>query len=187
MAPDVERILQSYETEDEFLMYNRAFNGALNGNWTTYQLTECASPFLDRDMLVYAMRIPRALRCKEQIYRDWILAKHPGAARYMWEKAKAKVGDPALVARLKRYAWMAGIVLRGRWDQVSMNPFKHWYKANPALRTFVLDYWRDHAPLLDAYPDLREDCRSLFEEGPRGFLEKAQVMTLLAAMEMYFS
>jgi len=187
VAPDVERILRSYETEDEFLMYNRAFNGALNGNWTTYQLTECASPFLDRDMLVYSMRIPRALRCKEQIYRDWILAKHPGAARYMWEKAKAKVGDPALVARLKKYAWMAGIVLRGRWDQVSMNPFKHWYKANPALRKFMLDYWRDHAPLLDAYPDLREDCRSLFEEGPRGFLEKAQVMTLLAAMEMYFS
>lgn len=184
IAPDVQKIIDSYPTENEFLMYNRGCNGALNGNWTTYQVTEVTSPFLDPGFLAYCMRIPRAMRFHETIYTDWIQAKRPLAAKYMWEKIKAMVSDPPWVRKIKKYKWMAGIVLSGRWDQKSMNPFNDWYKTNPRLREFVDGYWNRHSHRLDSYPELKKDAAELFNVGP--LMAKTQVMTLLEAIRLHF-
>jgi asparagine synthase (glutamine-hydrolysing) len=184
IAGEAARIIDRYPTEYEFLMYNRGFNGILNGNWTTYQFTEVTSPFLDPEFLAYAMRIPRRLRYKEQIYTDWIIAKRPLAARYKWEKIRAMVTDPPWLRRIKRYWWMAGIVLGNRWDQKSMNPFDYWYRSNPSLRTWVEAYWNQNSHLLDGQAELKKDAGRMFQERP--LLEKTQVMTLLAALRMHF-
>jgi len=190
IAPDVQTIMDRYETEDEFLMYNRGFNGALNGNWTTYLFTECTSPFLDLEFLDYAMRIPRAIRLGEQIYFDWILAKHPGVARYPWEKTKAKISDGLLVQKLKMLWWMAGVVLRWRWEQISMNPFKSWAKTNPALVRFFQEHWDANSHRLDGWPELKADCVRMFEGAGSRFMgpliARTQVMTLVEAVRLYF-
>ena len=187
VLPEVKAAGDQYATEYEFVLYNRGFNGTLNGNWTTYQLTECTSPFLDWDMLAYNTRIPRELQYREQVYLDWILARYPQAARYVWEKRKAKITDGPMLRRLKKAWWIAGIVLRNRWDQVSMNPFEAWYKSNPALKEFLDGYWRDHADVLDASPELKRDCDSLFHKAGPSVLAKTQVITLLEAVRRYFT
>lgn len=189
IASDVQAAMNRYETEDEFLMYNRGCNGALNGNWTTYQVTECTSPFLDVEFLTYCMRIPRLFRNKEQIYIDWIMAKHPAADRYVWEKTRgARPSDGPVMRFVKKYLWAASVLGRGRWDLVSMNPLKSWEKTNATLMAFMEAYWRDHAEVLDDYPELRRDCERLFRfEGSwkRGsILDKTQVMTLVEAIRM---
>jgi len=190
IAGEAERAASAYDSDEIFLLYNRGFNGMLNGNWTAGQLTESASPFLDDQFLRCALRVPRALRYKERLYHEWILRKYPAAAHYVWEKAKARLSDPVWLRWLKKRLWQAGIVLRWRWDVSSMNPFHHWYRTNAVLRQSVAEYWRKHEHWLDGYPELKKDCAEMFHA--RGSLlrgpltAKMLVMTLLEAMKLYF-
>lgn len=189
VASDVQRAINRYATEDEFQMYNRCFNGQHNGHWVASLMTEASSPFMDAEFLSYCMHIPRAMRYKQQIYLDWVLAKHPAADRYVWEKTRGTRPSQGPVMRfVKKYLWAASVLGRGRWDLVSMNPLKSWEKTNAALMEFMEAYWRDHAEVLDDHPELRRDCDRLFRsEGSwnRGsILEKTQVMTLVEAIRM---
>ena len=189
IAKDVQTAIDRYETEDEFLMYNRGCNAALHGNWVTYQMTECTSPFLDVEFLAYCMRIPRLFRYKEQIYVDWIVAKHPSADRYAWERLRgARPSQGPVVRFLKKYFWAASVLGRGRWDLVTMNPLKSWEKSNTALMEFMEDYWRTHAEVLEDYAQIRSDCERLFYS-KGSWIEgsipaKSQVLTLVEAVRL---
>lgn len=191
IAGEVKALTEKYESEELFVLYNRGFNGVLNGNWMTHQFTECTSPFLDWDFLTYAMRVPRALRFKNNIYRRWILTKHPAAARYPWEKIKTSLRRPSWWQRVASLAWKARIASMRDWERISMNPFGSWYKSNPDLRGWVNNYWRDNAQHLEAYPEIRKDCESLLHraeperKGP--LLGQTQVLTLLEAVKLYWT
>ena len=174
----------AYDSEELFLLYNRGFNGMANGNWTFYQFTECASPFLNVDFLDYALKIPPNLKWHEGIYQDWLLQRHPRVAQYVWEKAMA----PLSAGKIERY-------LRRQWQRLlyhvsprrfpySMNPFREWYEKNRNLRDFFDGYFDRNVEVLDNYPELREDCRRLYQEGT--LLEKSQVMTLCEAAKLHF-
>jgi len=174
----------AYDSEELFLLYNRGFNGMANGNWMFYQFTECGSPFLNVDFLDYALRIPPNLKWHEAIYQDWVCERHPRVAGYVWGKAMAPVSS----GKLERY-------LRRQWRRLlwhvwprrfpySMNPFDEWYKKNGNLRDFFDGYFDRNAEVLDGYPELREDCRRLHQEGT--LQEKSQVMTLCEAAKLHF-
>jgi asparagine synthase (glutamine-hydrolysing) len=184
ILPVASDIIKRYETEDMFKLYNRAFNGALNGNWTTHQFTETGSPFLDVDFCEYCFSIPPAMRYKEGIYFEWILAKHRNFAKYSWTGSKAKLTDSRLVAMFKRYLWAARVILLRRGDLRSMNPFQYWLKTNAGLRAYFERYFEQNIYLLDDYPELRKDSEQLFRTGI--LTEKAQVMTLLEAIKLHF-
>jgi len=189
VASDVQHAIDRYASEEEFLMHNRGFNSMHNGHWVANLMTEATSPFLDIEFLSYSLRIPRAMRYKEQIYIDWIMAKHPAADRYAWEKTRgARPSDGPAMQFIKRHVWAAAVLGRGRWDLVSMNPFKSWEKTNAALMAFIEAYWRDNAEVLDDYSQLRRDCERLFRakgSWKRGsILGKTQVMTLVEAVRM---
>jgi len=184
IADVVERLAGAYNSEEIFLFYNRAFNGALNGNWMTYQFTESGSPFLDPDFLAYALRIPPAMRYEEAIYEEWILAKHPRAARYIWANTQAYLSDGKIVRFIRNYAWRALARLLPRLFPRSMNPFDEWYKTNDTLRRFFTDYYDRNAWLLESEPQLSRDCKQLYDEGR--VLEKCQVMTLLEGIKLHW-
>ena len=64
-----------------------------------------------------------------------------------------------------------------------MNPFEYWYNCNSNLRNFMYSYYKNHIDLLMDNSFLKKDVEYLFNKG--GFLEKTQVLTLLAAMKMH--
>lgn len=181
----LDNILQNYESEEIFKFYNRAFNGAINGNWIANQFTEACSAFLDVDFLRYALSIPPSLKYKEQIYHEWILAKRPAAAKYVWEQTKAKLTANKLFVEAKVFLRRARFKLLGKSSaSYSMNPFQYWYNTNEQLRLFANNYFQQNIYLLDEYPELKSDSTRLFNE--RSFIEKTQVMSLLEAIKLHF-
>lgn len=184
ISPMVNKILQNYESEEIFKFYNRGFNGVFNGDWMVNQFTESYSPFLDMDFFRYTLTIPPALRFRDQIYHEWILAKRPAAARYIWERTRAKLTTSAAIIKAKYFIRGFRIKFMRPFVSESMNPFRYWYHTNAGLRKYVDDYFYKHIYLLDDYPELKRDCEKLFEHGR--FLEKTQVMTLLEAIKLHF-
>ncbi len=183
ISPVSSKIVAEYESEEMFKFYNRCFNGALNGNWTTHQFTEAGSPFLDVDFCEYCLTIPTEMRQGEQIYVDWILAKHRCFAKYAWAATKAKLTDHRITALVKRYLWISKVRLLGRADLLSMNPMEHWLKTNSKLQRYVDTYFERSIFALDGYKELRKDTETLFRQGT--FLEKTQAMTVLEAAKLH--
>jgi asparagine synthase (glutamine-hydrolysing) len=156
----LDNILQNYESEEIFKFYNRAFNGAINGNWIMNQFTEACSAFLDVDFLRYALSIPPSLKYKEQIYHEWILTKRPAAAKYVWERTKAKLTTNKLFVEAKVFLRRARFGLLGKSSaSYSMNPFEYWYNTNEQLRLFVNNYFQHNIYVLDEYPELKKRHR----------------------------
>jgi asparagine synthase (glutamine-hydrolysing) len=184
IRPDVEKILEHYETEETYLLYNRAFNGANNGLWTINQYTECASPFLYPDFVDYCFSIPPELRYNHKIYIEWILHKHPRAAQYVWENSKMKPSTNTVLPFLI-LVWRKGCsIVFGPRRFGSMNPFQYWYLNNELLRNYIEEYYLQNRHRLEGYSELKKQCETLFSSGT--LLEKTQVMTLLEAMRVHF-
>ena len=146
------------------LLYNRAFNGALNGTWTACQFTESASPFLDAEFMKYCFSIPPSMRYKEKIYIEWILSRHPDAAKYVWEATKLKPSTNKVLPFIVKVFRRAYIKAFGKTNLLSMNPFQYWYKTNEQLRLFINNHFQQNIYLLDEYPELKSDSTRLFNE-----------------------
>lgn len=186
VRPDVAHILGRYESDDLFLLYSQEFNGNVNSTWMTYQFTEVGSPFSDPDLLEYVLRVPCALRHRLFLYQQWVLAKYPRAASYFWHRIKARVADGRLKRFCKEARWFATRKLSrfsrrpGCWE---MNPFHYWYKTSREFQGLFRGYFDRNAWVLDGEPELKRDCKALFEEGRVG--EKCQVMTLLEGIKLH--
>lgn len=178
------KISQKYNSEEIFKFYNRAFNGALNGDWITNQFTESSSPFLEPEFLSYCLKIPPQLKYKEKIYIEWILLKHPNYAKYVWEKQGIRPTYSKLKLLNKKVFDKVNRVFKGENESFKMNPFDYWYKNNKGLNEFLNTYYNINKYYLDKYPELKRDCNTLFNEGNTG--EKTQVITLLQDMKEYF-
>jgi asparagine synthase (glutamine-hydrolysing) len=183
---------EPFESNELFLLYNRGFNGVHNGTWLAHQFTECSSAFLDVDFLEFALRIPPELRFGESLYQKWIRRRVPAATRYVWERTKAKPGANPLAIRFRQAVWLAGMAARGKLLQLSMNPFRSWYRTNPRLGEFMRQRWRAERDRLDAYPLVRRSAEQLMDYREQFSLRQAgaltrmtQVITLLEAMQLH--
>ena len=187
-----------YSQGELFRMYLRGFNGANTGLRAIQQFSETYSPFADIDFMEYAFKIPIKLRKGHYIYKKWMIEKYPEAAEYIWEhdglkpnklprvfiKYKGTVFSPrefvhAAVRKINRI-----IIPAKNQRLLNMNPFDHWYATNETLRRCLTDYFEDHIALLDAYPELQQDCKKLFSGTA---IEKTQVITLLGFCKNYLS
>lgn len=84
--------LDEYKNEGLFRLKNRQFNGTLQGNLPPQNYTEVISPFLDPDLMDYALGIPNGYK-ENELYIKWILKKHPDAANYKWEAINRKITE----------------------------------------------------------------------------------------------
>lgn len=172
---------QQYENEEIFSLFERGSNGIFNGYRVTEQFTEFASPLHDRDFLAYALRIPP--REGNYFYVKWFLSVMPEAAKYPRDKNNLRITAGKtrdFIAQVMRF-------LHRKWygdDRgISMNPTEYWYKSNPALRSVIHTYYSANIDRLNSHTQLMKDARKLYSEGT--FLEKIQVLTLLAAMKLH--
>ncbi len=179
----LENFVNKYETGEMFAFYERCINGVFNGDLMAQCFSETSSPFLYIDFLDYAMKINPKYRFEEQIYLRWIIKYAPEIIKYPWAKTNAKITTTPLEMFSKRVYRFIKKKVFGPNPINSMNPFEYWYNNNSNLRNFISNYFENHIDLLIDNSSLKKDVIPLFKKG--SFLEKTQVLTLLAAMKMH--
>lgn len=201
---------EEYENEEIFCLYTRAFTGANQGQTYFQEVTESVSPFCDVDFIEFCYSIPLNLRYNHKIYFDWIFAKHPKAADYVWEKLKRKITPientpPKRMIVLGKQIptfndkdflpWLRGSILRrlglrkkGEKSKTlkiatknDMNPVDYWYETNPYIRSFMQNYWKDHKHLI-VDKQLCEDMNHLFNDCV--LVDKLQALSVLSTIKL---
>lgn len=173
-----------YSSEQIYKLYNRGFNGILNGHFILADEIECASPFLNVDFIEYSLQIPFQLKYNEKIYRKMIVNKMPEAAKIPWERTHLLPKYNPKFQYLTKGLRYTYSFLAGKKDfSISMNPFEYWYKNNDELKKFARNFFNENISILDSYQELRKDCEILFNKG--NFIEKSQVLTLLETSKLF--
>ena len=201
---------EEYENEEIFCLYTRAFTGANQGQTYFQEVTESVSPFCDVDFIEFCYSIPLNLRYNHKIYFDWIFAKHPNAADYIWEKLKRKI-SPIVNTPPKRMTvlgkqiptltdkdflpWLRGSILRrlglrkkGEKSRTlkiatkdNMNPVDYWYETNPYIRSFMQNYWEENKHLI-VDKQLSDDMNHLFNDCV--LVDKLQALSVLSTIKL---
>jgi asparagine synthase (glutamine-hydrolysing) len=183
---------EEYQNEEIFKLYIRGFYGANQGLQAIIKETETYSPFYDIDLMEFCLSIPLKLRYNHNIYKKWINAKYPDAARYIWEKIKVPINYPFMIPVKGKLIPMnqilplilkkTGLKKQSLESKNHMNPLEYWYHTNESLREFMDDYFDKNIALLDVFPQLKEDCISLWNRS-KG-TEKNQILSLLSAAKL---
>lgn len=190
--------LHGYDNREIQLFLNRGFNFILSGNIPVQQYSEVTSPFLDIDFLEFSLTLPLALRVNHRIYKKWIIQKYPGAAEFVWEKTGIRISSKTLTIRGKEIAYsnipkfvVQGVKLhlgRSKTGVISknqgMNPFQYWYNTDSKVNHCIEQYFKENIDLI-AEEEIKKDCEDLFTKG--NINEKAQALTLLAAIKLYWT
>lgn len=182
--------INTYKNEGIFRLKNIPFNGTLQGNLPVQNYTEVISPFLDPDLIDYALQIPDGYK-ENELFIKWILKKYPGAAKYKWEAINGKITDKTItiMGRTTTLKALPRKVINKIFHKSAMNtkkhmnPFDYWYRTNENLKNFIDSTFKENISLLENN-ELKKDCQKLFTEG--NTFEKTQVLTLLAAYKYYF-
>ncbi len=181
----------NYPNKEMFLYYNRYLNGTNNGLQNVYNYTETLSPFLDLELIEYCLSLPDKLRKDHYIYHKWILAKHPDASNFVWEKTGNKINNPHFYIG-NRVFYINNFVPRilnkifkrkGGVDTLKhMNPFGYYIETNKELKDYLYAYYQ-YIDKIDSY-DVRKLCKIMIQEGTAQ--ERLQVVTLCCAIKLYF-
>lgn len=204
------KLKYDYEDAELFMMYNRGFCGISQGLLTFQENSESYSPFTDVDFFEFCYSIPLELRFNQKIYFDWIFAKHPKAADYVWEKLKRKITPientpPRRMTVLGKQIptltdkdflpWLRGSILRrlalrkkGEKSKTlkiatrdNMNPVDYWYETNPYIRSFMQNYWEENQHYITD-EQLRNDMQHLFMDCV--LMDKLQALSVLSTIKL---
>lgn len=182
---------QSYYDHEIFLMYARGFHGACNPHLIRRNFTEVGSPFLNVEFMQLCYDIPVELRIGHNIYKKWIIAKYPDAAKFKWEKTGGRITESkyrTLARKLikrgpKKLLRMLGL---DAFISEGMNPIDYWIAHDDKIRNY-LDKTKETLLAEEAglfSPMLKEDLSNLYDSGNAS--EKAMVLTVLSAARLYF-
>lgn len=183
-------LLEFYDNREIYSVYTRGFLGAQSSYFIRQNYVECASPFLDVDLLKYIFSIPFSMRRKHKLYFAWINKYYPDSTQYGWEKwgglrpiknnwwkSKIRTEWNKVIRKINRYI--------GTMPNDDMNPLDYWVENNDAIRNWMNDYYEDNEKFLsDIDTEIQKDLRNHFHEG--GIIEKAQVLTCLAMLKMNY-
>ena len=180
---------------------------------TFQENTESYSPFTDVDFLEYCYSIPLNLRFNHKIYIDWILAKYPKAAKYVWEKIGRPITpiknntpkymtvlgykvphffDPGFIRYVEGFI-LRRLGLRKKGEKprliqknsaTGMNPVDYWYHNNPNVSGFINSFWLENQIII---PDeqLRRDMELLMSQD--AVYDKLQCCNVLSAIKLILS
>lgn len=182
-------MMDGFETVEAFVLYARAFMGALTTHMLRRHYTYAVSPFLDPDFFALCMSIPPEYRLGHKLYWAWIDKKYPEAGAI--PSTHRRANQSKWRARIRHYKrrgatvlWKAGLLRqRPRPDPHHMNPLDYWYESKPELRTFAADYYRETRSLLDRCPETATNVDKMYASTTG---DKLLALTLLAAVKRYF-
>ncbi len=192
--------IEKYENTELFLIHNRYLYGTNYGLAAILPFTETFSPHYDLAFWEYCLTIPFKLRNNHNIYKQWIMKKHPSAAAFKWERTGLKVNSHSLRNSLLLYSGVANMSfadlftaslrnaarlfnLKYSPSLKGMNPYNAWLIINYELKTFLTGYFNANIHLTENFPELRKDCEMQFSTGSP--IAKMQVLSLLSAIKIY--
>lgn len=193
---DVDSSRSCYEDREIYMLNVRGFYGMVTADTYRRGQSETASPFIDVDVLEYAMSIPLEYRIGHSFYRDWVMSKYPKAASYVWEKE----GVPLTAGHIARLAakFKKGRILKRAIRKLKtllgvdaaeipliqgMNPMDRWCTERPEISAYFQRYFEEAVrhPLIST--TLKKDMEQVFSGSTT---EKTLVLTALSAINMYF-
>lgn len=186
--------LEDFANQEIAKFYHRGFNGANNGQICEMEYNETCSPFMNWDFMNAVLKIPVELRYGHYIYKKWILAKYPAAAKYVWEKigcridrkyGMVRVGSKVLKVEdvpMRILKKISG--LNGFNDKSNMNPLGYYINHNKALQEYLcslvvkdIEYVKDM------------QLKNILQEmgSSNNPIERIQAVSLLSANQLFFS
>ena len=183
------------KSQEEFLMYSRAFQGALSTHYLRSHYTYAVSPFLDVELMEFCASLPVELRGGHKLYWDWLDRRYPKAGRI--PSSRVRTSNQNLGGKIATLSGRVGGRLQRDFQKLknkvglsnrsaianNMNPHDFWYQTNEQLRQFICNYYDEHISLLDAHKDLQADVRTLYFS-PR-CLDKLMAISLLATIKLF--
>ena len=175
---------------------NRYPNGiVLSSHIKSKESFESYAPFLDKDFLDFCLHLPLEYRAHHYIYKKWIIAKHPLAAKYVWEKTKTKITEhtvnilgrnlpvsqvpKGIYNKLKRIVGLVGDPTGSKWG---MNPHAYYIEHNEWIKSYLDNYFNSTIDLI-IESELKTDVMSLYQTGSA--IEKIMALSLLSAVKRF--
>lgn len=172
--------------------YYRFLNGTNNGLQNIYNYTETLSPFMDLDFIEYCLHLPIEYRQNHYIYKKWILSKYPQAAKFKWETIGCRIDSKKIKIANKELYWskLPKIIIRrlgfqkiGTDSKNHMNPIGFYLSNNKDLQNYIFHYF-EYVKFLEN-KDIKQIAKAIIKDGLP--MEKIQLITLLAAIKLFFN
>lgn len=175
------------EDTEIFLTYNRGFNGMNMGQPLLLQeYTETYTPFQDVEWLEYYLSIPQNKRRNRYIQFEWLKKLYPKETQYPINGRKINERKIKILNKEKTVKEILEYVLKKlklSSERKGMNPLEYWYKNNLNLKLYFENYYKENIIRIKNNSELKEDIELLYKGN---MLEKIQVLSLLAAIKLYF-
>ena len=182
---------KDFDDHELYMLYTRGFRGVMNTQLIRSNFTEAWTTSIHPDVLQLCMDIPVEKRLNHALYKKWILAKYPDAAKYKWEKTGGGINENKLLTLVRKIVRRGPNKLRkmlGRtvYNTSGMNPLDYWIANNRELRDYLDAYEAKGYQYMPsgASEQLVADMKELYHSGNAS--EKAMVLTVLASAKLYF-
>ncbi len=187
VMPSLQKVAQNYATEELYFLYNIAFNRAVAGSYVVEEYMHMFSPFLDKEVISYALSIPPEYKYDHRFYFEWMRQKLPKSQKYIWETTALK----PIHYRMKKWgthlvkrAYKYGYIAIGKGNRYTMVPYPYYFEKDEAIRAYFKKQFEEKIGSISAWPELQKDAQIQFEEG--NFFEKVLVLTLLSSINQLF-
>lgn len=175
------------EDTEIFLTYTHGFNGMNMGQPLLLQeYTETYTPFQNVEWLEYYLSIPQNKRRNRYIQFEWLKKLYPKEAQYPINGRKINERKIKILNKEKTAKEILQYVLKKlklSSERKGMNPLEYWYKNNLDLKLYFENYYKENIVRIKNNLELKEDIELLYKGN---MLEKIQVLSLLAAIKLYF-
>ena len=191
LSEKIKNLPDTFSDYEVYLMYPRGFHGMTNTHMIRQNYTEVVSPFINTDFLQLCFDIPVDFRIGHNLYKKWIISKYPQAAKYKWEKTRAKITEPKTVGIIRHLInngpqKLLRLMGKSKNIAIGMNPIDYWITHDKKLQTYLNEYMQNSFSYISTpiSEQLIADMKELFLSGNAN--EKTMVLTVLGAVKMYF-
>src|SRR5699024_6496718 len=185
--PFLTNIIQDYQNSDndEFTFEQRQVNGTLMGDKVFNNFIDIASPFYDRELLELMLSVPTRFKINQQVYFDWLNAKHPEITSYKWDKIGLKTNSNFNIryGRLfKKYYNRGKKYLGVPYD--SMSSINIWLKKYPSILQEFDRLFDENIGLIQD-KEIQNDFRQIYKDDIFEFRNKFSVLSALLGLKMH--
>lgn len=168
-----------YDNYEQMNLYELSGFTFMSSAFTRQQMVEVCSPFIDRDYLEFAYRIPLRWRKNDVFTLNWIAKKYPAAAMFIWQKnmksIRATVDNKVYLPKFywdfeklgKRVINKVLRIMKIKYQVLmrdDMNPFEVWYMRNRSIKAFFERYYEEHIGLVKD-SEIKDDIYKLMNTG----------------------
>lgn len=186
--PFLKDIIRDYQNSDNdvFTFEQRQVNGTLMGDKVFNNFIDIASPFYNREFLEVMMSIPTRFKINQQIYFEWLNAKHPDITNYKWDKIGLKPNNNFNIkyGRLFKKYYNGGRKYLGLpYD--SMSPIHTWLKKDPSILQEFDRLFEENIGLIQN-KGIQKDFREIYKNDIFEFRNKFSVLSALLGIKLHF-